>query len=251
MTGTWKLVLIVAALAAGGIGLAFAQAPATPPPMVDAATGGPTSNWRPPSTAAVPASGTNLQPVSTAPRASIAKVTSGTGTLPNDAGQVWREYDITPYTLRVTSTNRPEQAIVDWILRETGYEAWHSDPLGMLSANGRTLRVYHTPQMQEAVSEIVDRFVNTQAESTGVRCAAHHHRQPKLASENAACVASDIRANSRRASVGDVEGRRRDDVGRVGQAHRLTAITARRSCWCKTASRPSSPARGRATTSKM
>ena len=100
-----------------------------------------------------------------APRASIAKVTSGTGTLPNDAGQVWREYDITPYTLRVTSTNRPEQAIVDWILRETGYEAWHSEPLGILSANGRTLRVYHTPQMQDTVSEIVDRFVNTQAET--------------------------------------------------------------------------------------
>ena len=37
--------------------------------------------------------------------------------------KVWREYDITPYTLRVTSTNRPEQAIIDWILRETGYEA--------------------------------------------------------------------------------------------------------------------------------
>jgi hypothetical protein len=171
MTGTWKLVLIVAALAAGGIGLAFAQAPATPPPMVDAATGGPTSNWRPPSTAAVPTSGTNLQPVSTAPRASIAKVTSGTGTLPNDGGQIWREYDITPYTLRVTSTNRPEQAIVDWILRETGYDAWHSDPLGILCANGRTLRVYHTPQMQEAVSEIVDRFVNnqTEAQAFGVR----------------------------------------------------------------------------------
>ncbi len=39
---------------------------------------------------------------------------------PNEAGQVWREYDITPYTARVTSTNRPEQAIIDWVLRETG-----------------------------------------------------------------------------------------------------------------------------------
>lgn len=106
-----------------------------------------------------------MMPASSAPRATIAKVTSGSGTLPNDAGQVWREYDITPYTLRVTSTNRPEQAIVDWILRETGYEAWHSEPLGILSANGRTLRVYHTPQMQETVSEIVDRFVNPQVDT--------------------------------------------------------------------------------------
>jgi hypothetical protein len=108
------------------------------------------------------------------PRAPIAKVTSGTGALPNDKGQIWREYDITPYTLRVTSTNRPEQAIVDWILRETGYEAWHSDPVGLLSADHRTLRVYHTPEMQAVVSEMVDRFVNSEAEtqSFGLRIAS-------------------------------------------------------------------------------
>jgi hypothetical protein len=85
--------------------------------------------------------------------------------LPNDYGQVWREYDISPYTARVTSTNKPEQAIVDWILRETGYETWHSEPLGILSADSRTLRVYHTPDMQTVVAEIVDRFVNSEAET--------------------------------------------------------------------------------------
>ncbi|MEX0937226.1 MAG: hypothetical protein WDZ59_05145 [Pirellulales bacterium] len=95
--------------------------------------------------------------------APISRVTKGSGTLPNDHGQVWREYDISPYTLRVTTTNRPEQAIVDWILRETGYEAWHSEPLGMLSATQRILRVYHTPEMQAIVAESVDRFVNSQA----------------------------------------------------------------------------------------
>jgi hypothetical protein len=92
-------------------------------------------------------------------------VSKGAGTLPNDQGQVWREYDITPYTSRIASTNRPEQLIVDWILRETGYEAWHSDPVGLLSANRETLRVYHTPQMQAVVADIVDRFVNTQADN--------------------------------------------------------------------------------------
>jgi hypothetical protein len=106
-----------------------------------------------------------LRPVASGPRRPIAKVTNGSGTLPNDHGQIWREYDITPYTLRVTTTNRPEQAIVDWILRETGYEAWHSDPVGLLSADHRTLRVYHTPEMQAVVSEMVDRFVNTEAET--------------------------------------------------------------------------------------
>ena len=83
--------------------------------------------------------------------------------LPRKHGQIWREYDISPYTLRVTSTNRPEQAVVDWILRETGYEAWHSQPLGILSATPRVLRVYHTPQMQAIVGEIVDRFVAGEA----------------------------------------------------------------------------------------
>ena len=110
-------------------------------------------------------SGQPLESVPQVNRQPIARVTRGTGTLPSDAGQEWRDYDIAPYTARVTTTNRPEQAIVDWILRETGYEAWHGEPLGLLSANRRTLRVYHTPQMHARVSEVVDRFVNSQAES--------------------------------------------------------------------------------------
>jgi hypothetical protein len=85
------------------------------------------------------------------------------GGLPNDAGQVWREYDISSYTARVTSTKRPEQAVIDWILRETGYEAWHTEPLGILSAGRNTLRVYHTPEMQRLVADIVDRFTSSEA----------------------------------------------------------------------------------------
>jgi len=111
-----------------------------------------------PSTSAAP-----ITPIGTAP--THARVTKGSGSLPNDQGQVWREYDITPYTNRNTSTNRPEQAIVDWILRETGYETWHSDPVGVLSANHNTLRCYHTPEIQAVVADIVDRFVNTQADA--------------------------------------------------------------------------------------
>jgi hypothetical protein len=106
-----------------------------------------------------------LAPVN--PGITRARVSKGSGALPNDAGQVWREYDIRPYTLRVTTTERPEQAIIDWILRETGYEAWHSDPVGLLSANREVLRVYHTPEMQAVVADIVDRFVNTAASAYG------------------------------------------------------------------------------------
>jgi hypothetical protein len=104
----------------------------------------------------------NTSSSSESDRRSITRVNSNFR-LPNDAGQIWREYDISPYTARVTSTKQPEQAIIDWILRETGYEAWHGEPLGILSANNRSLRVYHTPEMQKVVADLVDRFVSSEA----------------------------------------------------------------------------------------
>jgi len=110
-------------------------------------------------------------------RTPIASVTNGTGRLPNEHGQVWREYDISEYVLRVSSTKRPEQAIVDWVLRETGYEAWHSEPLAILRATPRSLTVYHTPQMQAVVADLVDRFVTSEAASHafGVRLVTVGH----------------------------------------------------------------------------
>lgn len=90
-----------------------------------------------------------------------AHVTKGSGKLPNSAGQVWREYDIRPYTQRASTEERPQQAIIDWVLRETGYEAWHSETFGILNASAETLTVYHTPAMQAIVANVVDRFVNS------------------------------------------------------------------------------------------
>jgi hypothetical protein len=92
-------------------------------------------------------------------------VTKGTGVLPSEDGQVWREYDISPYTFRVKGKSKPEQAIIDWILRETGTDVWFSSPLGVLSADSRTLRCYHTPQMQKTVQGVVERFVNSNGDS--------------------------------------------------------------------------------------
>lgn len=154
---------------------AATQPVATPPA---AATSGdsPSFRWRSPTgetrpaaiTASAASANGGMAPISGAPRAPVARVTSGTGSLPNQDGQVWREYDISPYTARVTSTNRPEQAIIDWILRETGYETWHSGVVSVLAADGRTLRVYHTPEVQAVVGEVVDRFVGSQGESQPV-----------------------------------------------------------------------------------
>ncbi len=158
-------------------GLALGQA---------ASTGSGAKTWRTSGTAE--ASGGVTAASSTSPtlpsaasgnevRRPVAKVSTGSGALPNDHGQLWREYDISPYTLRVTSTARPEQAIVDWILRETGYETWHSDPLGILSASERTLRVYHTPEMQQTVADVVDRFVSSEADTQtfGLRVVTVNH----------------------------------------------------------------------------
>jgi hypothetical protein len=143
--------------------------------------GAPETGWRPSPNSAQPSSADPRYAMASAPAADAqpitptpggepitrAQVSKGSGALPNDHGQVWREYDITPYTVRIDSTQHPEQTIVDWILRETGYEAWHSTPVGLLSADRKVLRVYHTPQMQAIVAEIVDRFVSTRAQSHG------------------------------------------------------------------------------------
>ena len=128
-------------------------------------TGRVNENWRRPGsprTASAERSTAPLVPLRTAQRETIAKVSQGAGTLPNRQGQIWREYDITPYTARNTENSKPQQVLVDWILRDTGYEAWHGDPVALLSASRRTLRVYHTPEMQQVVADVVDRFVSRQ-----------------------------------------------------------------------------------------
>ena len=131
-------------------------------------------NWRPPGPLPITrianvAAEVENQTQATPPPVTAVRTSApsrrGSGTLPNDKGQIWREYDISPYTRGVTSIQKPQQAIIDWVLRETGFEAWHSDTVAILSANSHTLRVYHTPTMQRAVSEIVDRYVSSTARS--------------------------------------------------------------------------------------
>ena len=97
-------------------------------------------------------------------RGSITRVTKSMTQLPNDAGQVWREYDISPYTSQMAGIADPQQAVLDWVLRETGTEMWFNQPLGILNADKNQLRVYHTPEIQEIVHKIVDRFVNTRGQ---------------------------------------------------------------------------------------
>lgn len=98
------------------------------------------------------------------PGTEITQISSSLSSLPNDAGQVWREYDIRPYTSQIKTSSHPEKAILDWILLETGTEMWFSPPLGILNATKDKLFVYHTPEIHKAIKPIVDRFVYRKGE---------------------------------------------------------------------------------------
>ena len=165
------------------------------------------------------AAGTPVTP--TADPVTRAQVTKGSGTLPNEHGQVWREYDITPYTLRNASAAHPEQAIVDWILRETGYEAWHATPVGLLSADRKVLRVYHTPQMQAVVAEIVDRFVSSQAQNYGFGLRIITMKNPNWRIRGAAADDVDPRRVAGRAGLDHGPRGRRAAARRAPPPHRL------------------------------
>ena len=94
---------------------------------------------------------------------SVARVTAGLGTLPNDAGQIWREYDISPYTARITTTKTARANHRRLDSARDGLRGMAHRAAGHLQRSARTLRVYHTPEMQKTVSDIVDRFVNGDA----------------------------------------------------------------------------------------
>ena len=79
--------------------------------------------------------------------------------LPRTHGQVFRRYDLRPYTGRIDSSPTPQQAVIDWIIRETGTATWFNEPLGFFSASRDTLTVYHTPAVQRVVAEVVNHLV--------------------------------------------------------------------------------------------
>lgn len=95
----------------------------------------------------------NLQP-----RGGSGQTTDG-GTLPRSAGQEHRIYDLRPYTGYLTQQARPEQAVIDWVLRETGTDVWFTEPFGFMNADRDTLSVYHTNEMHQVVADVVDRFI--------------------------------------------------------------------------------------------
>ncbi len=64
-------------------------------------------------------------------------------------GQYWMEYDLKPYNQALKNVDRPQQALIDWIIRDTGTDVWFNEPCGVLTADRTTLRVYHNEGMQQ------------------------------------------------------------------------------------------------------
>jgi hypothetical protein len=71
---------------------------------------------------------------------------------------VWRNYNLAAYTTRLNGVAHPEQAVVEWVLKQTGPETWHGEDPAVLSASRGRLRVFHRSDVQDDVAEIVDRF---------------------------------------------------------------------------------------------
>jgi hypothetical protein len=129
----------------------YASAQAPPPALPQAEPGGPTVPSLEANTATNSAnSSTSLQ----------AKRTGGPPKLPTDGGQYYEEYDLKPYTKELSTIDRPQQAIVDWVLRETGTDTWFTEPFGFVSADRNTLRVYHNEMMHQVVRGVHEKFVN-------------------------------------------------------------------------------------------
>lgn len=112
-----------------------------------------------------------LPPPDSATSSTASSAESSVPGLAADGGQEWREYDLRPFTNLNPGASKPEQAIVDWILRETGTELWFGEPAGVLSASRERLKVYHTQSTQAIVDEVGRRFVRPGSEryTFGVR----------------------------------------------------------------------------------
>ena len=96
---------------------------------------------------------------------------AGRKDLPTANGQQWVEYDIRPFTQNLKNVERPQQVILDWIIRETGTDVWFNEPMGILNADRSTLSVYHNAEMQKRVAQVYEKFVNglTEPQVFGLR----------------------------------------------------------------------------------
>lgn len=221
-----------------------AQPSATQPPAARAATPASTQpQFRNPNAATATSRLGDATPPSN--RTATARRPSGGGELPQEHGQYMHTYDLSPYTGHLSKMDHPQQAIVDWVLRETGSDAWFNEPFGFMNASRDKLAVYHTPEMQRVVAGVIDRFVagdlspqvlNLKVMTVGNpnwRSRAHVLMQHVtvdspgvqawlLTKENAAVIMSQLRARTDTRQVQAI-----DLITHNGQTEKLTSTRGR------------------------
>ncbi|MDR1924168.1 MAG: hypothetical protein LBQ66_07325 [Planctomycetaceae bacterium] len=99
--------------------------------------------------------------------------------LPNQNGQVWREYVVSMSFVPPDSADGSKASSVPYIKRgqdiirqikqETGESAWTDDNFGLISCDNKILYVYHTPQMHERIAQIVRAYMRP--ETCGIQFA--------------------------------------------------------------------------------
>ncbi len=80
----------------------------------------------------------------------------------DEPGHRWNVFTISRYTGLPHSpdTEKPEAALVDWILRTTGPAVWRGEALTAISASESQLRVYNNEKVLGQVQDVVKRFVD-------------------------------------------------------------------------------------------
>jgi hypothetical protein len=76
----------------------------------------------------------------------------------NEAGFQWMRRSISRYTRAAQSQKNPQKAIIDWIFRRTGPNAWHGEKTAVLNASKTELWAYNSPEILDQVDEVVERF---------------------------------------------------------------------------------------------
>ncbi len=94
------------------------------------------------------------------------------GQLPSPNGQVWREYPVGPTNSENRESLEPSvrdvlvktPTILDMIKREIDETTWTGDNFGLIATDGQKIFVYHTPAVQQKISETVERFTKAETQ---------------------------------------------------------------------------------------
>jgi hypothetical protein len=92
------------------------------------------------------------------------------GGLKGGPGFELKRWPIAKYTSIPTNVQAPpEKALIDWILLRTGISEWHGEYVTVLSANRKELIAYNSPEVLKQVDEIVERFVQSTADTLKIQ----------------------------------------------------------------------------------